>query len=108
MGQFGIVELVIECNGDEIAENIADNLEEKVTEFIKTKEDRPFTFFIDDISGVGATIEVRITSNRYQNAEWQGEQILEYLKEKHKGEFYEVSGEITTPETYLYYNADEE
>jgi hypothetical protein len=95
MGQFGIVELVIECNGDEIAENIADNLEEKVTEFIKTKEDRPFTFFIDDISGVGA-------------AEWQGEQILEYLKEKHKGEFYEVSGEITTPETYLYYNADEE
>jgi hypothetical protein len=109
MGQYGEVSLHIECEDYKVADKITDTLEEDVKDFIRTEKGKDnFNFSIDEIGGDDTCIEVLISSEKYQNAEWQGEMIKEYLIAKHKDSVTAITGTISTPNTYIFWDKDEE
>jgi hypothetical protein len=109
MGVFGQVEIIIECESSDVADNIAENLEEKVSKYVEENtEHETFHLAFDDIDGNDTCIIVNISSGRVQNAKWQGEMVKEFLLKEHKEDIISIRGEVTTPESYLYWNKDEE
>ena len=106
MGQFGEVEIVATFDTEEIANKVADNLEEKVIEFTKKTNDEPFHLTYDEVVVDGSVIYVKLSSGRVQNAEWQGEQTLVYMKSL--GTLEEFSADVTTPDNFLWWNRSEE
>ena len=107
MGMYGEVEIIATFETEEQADKVFDNLEEKVNNFIKSKlGDEPFYFGLYECDLDGACIIIKLGSDRYQNAQWQGEQILDYMKTT-KG-LYEFTGDIIMPENFLWWNKDEE
>ncbi len=109
MGVFGQVELMIECESSEVAETIADDLEAKVKAFLnETLKEKSFHLSFDDVGGDDTCITVNLSSGRVQNATWQGEMVRDYLLAKHKEDICSINGEVITPESYLYWDKDDE
>jgi hypothetical protein len=111
MGMFGEVDLYIQMETPESADKLADALENEIKPFIESRlkeNNKDYNFCIESMDVHHNTIEIRIVSGRYQNAMWQGEEILAFTKEKFKTDLVEFNGEVTTPESFIYYNADDE
>ena len=109
MGVFGTVEIMIHCESEESGQKVFDAINnDSMTEFIKTKTDEPFDFFMEDASVDGETVYVNLSSGRVQHAEWMGEQIRDFVVEKFKEDVYEIQGEVNTPDNYLWWNKEEE
>jgi hypothetical protein len=108
MGVFGQVEIIIECESDEVADQIADNLEAKVTKYVEeNSEYEGFHLAFDDVDGGDTCVIVNISSGRVQNAEWQGTMVKEFLLANHKEDVISIRGEVTTPESYLYWDKEQ-
>ena len=109
MGVFGQVEVMIQCNSEEIADKIAENLEENVIEYIQNNtEHKLFHLEFNDMDSNDGTIIIQISSDRVQNATWQGEMVRDFLLKEHKEDIESISGDVTTPETYFYWNTEDE
>jgi hypothetical protein len=75
--------------------------------FIKdTTQSENFSFGFNDCDLDGNVIIIKLSSNRYQHAEWQTEQLLAYLKTTDG--LVEFNAEATRPETIVWWNIDEE
>ena len=110
MGVFGTVEIMIHCESKKSAEKVFEALtDEKMSEFIKENSDfETFHFGMDSIDSDSETVYVNISSGRVQNAEWQGEMVRDFLVANFKDDVYEITGEVTTPENFLWWNKEEE
>ena len=107
MGVFGHVEVMIECNSEKIADKIADNLEEKVRAYIKGADYKSFHLEFDGMDSYDSTITIQISSGRVQNAEWQGTMVKDFILKEHKEDIHSINGEVTTPESYFYWNCED-
>jgi len=107
MGMYGEVEIIATYETEEQASKVLDNLNDKIVEFIKeTTEHKVFDFSLGDWDIDGCCIILKIYSGRVQNAEWQGEQVLNYMKTTEG--LYEFTADVITPENFLWWNKDEE
>lgn len=107
MGMYGEVEVIATFESKETAEKVFENLNDKVTEFIKNKlGDTPFDFHITECDLDGTEIIAKICSDRYQNAEWRAEQLFEYLRTQ-KG-MYEFTADAVVPENIIFWAEDHE
>lgn len=106
MGVFGEVEIVATFDTEEIANKVAENLEEEVKKFIIKTNEKDFHLSYNEVDVDGSTIYVKLASGRVQNAEWQGQQTLDYMKSL--GTLEEFSADVTTPENFLWWNKSEE
>jgi hypothetical protein len=106
MGMYGEVDIYATFNSQELADEVSDNLESKVIEFIKKSYEDKFSFEITDIELDDSVLIIKICSDRYQNAQWRTEQLFEYLK-TFEGMF-EFTAEMMLPETIISWNADDE
>ncbi len=107
MGQFTEGEIIIETKSEKSAEAIFVQIQ-NLDEYIKSKVDTEFTTSVSDIDVSGETVYVKLSSDRYSNAEWQCEQILELVKDKFKSEVYTFSADLTSPENIIYEDFDDE
>jgi len=107
MGMYGEVEIIATYETEEQAEKQFDNFQENVTEFIKKQmPDQPFHFDLTHCDLEGSEFIIKICSNRVQNAEWQSEQLFEFMKGTEG--LYEFSAEVMTPENIIFWNKDDE
>ena len=107
MGQFTEAEIIIEAKSEKSAEAIAEQIQ-NLDEYIKSKLDTPFNTSVTDIDASGSTVYVKLCSERYQNAEWQCQQILELVKDKFKGQIDSFTADVSVPENIIYENFEEE
>jgi hypothetical protein len=107
MGQFTEGEIIIEANSKESAEAIAEQIQ-KLDEYISIKNDQPFSTSVTDIDADDSTVYVKLCSERFPNAEWQMQQILEMCKDLFKGQFNCFTADYTVPENLIYQEFDEE
>ena len=107
MGMYGEVEIIATYETTEQAEKQFDDLQDNVTEFIKKQiPDQPFHFDLTHCDLEGTDIIIKICSDRVQNAEWQSEQLFEFMKTTEG--LYEFSAEVMTPENIIFWNKDDE
>jgi len=107
MGMYGEVEIIATYETEEQADKVIKNLNDKVEKFIEeTTEYKSFCFDLTECDLDGECIIIKIASDRVQNAEWQSEQVLNYMKTTEG--LCEFTAEIITPETFLYWSKDEE
>ena len=107
MGMYGEVEIIATYETEEQAEKQFDNFQENVTEFIKKQmPDKQFHFDLTHCDLEGSEFIIKICSNRVQNAEWQSEQLFEFMKGTEG--LYEFSAEVMTPENIIFWNKDDE
>ena len=107
MGQFTEGEIIIETKSEKSAEAIADQIQ-NLDEYIKSKLDTPFNTSVSDVDVSGETVYVKLSSERYSNAEWQCQQILELVEDKFKGDVHTFSADLTVPENIIYKDFDDE
>ena len=107
MGQFTDGEIIIETKSEKSAEAIFLQIQ-NLDEYIKSKLDTPFSTSVSDVDVSGETVYVKLNSEKYSNAEWQCQQILELVKDKFKGEIYTFSADLTSPENIIYEDFDDE
>ena len=107
MGQFTEGEIIIEANSKESAEAIAEQIQ-KLDEYISIKNDQPFSTSVTDIDADDTTVYVKLCSERFPNAEWQMQQILEMCKDLFKGQFNYFTADYTVPENLIYQEFDED
>ena len=107
MGVYTEVDIYTTFKTEQQAEKHIDNLEDNVIKFIKdTTQSENFSFGFNDCDLDGNVIIIKLSSGRYQNAEWQTEQLLTYLKTTDG--LIEFNAEATRPETIVWWNIDEE
>ena len=107
MGVYTEVDIYATWETEQQAEKHIDNLEDNVMKFIKdTTQSENFSFGFNDCDLDGNVIIIKLSSGRYQNAEWQTEQLLAYLKTTDG--LIEFNAEATRPETIVWWNIDEE
>tara|TARA_R110000824_G_scaffold257599_1_gene446539 strand:+ start:36 stop:362 length:327 start_codon:yes stop_codon:yes gene_type:complete len=107
MGVFTEVDIYTTFKTEQQAEKHIDNLEDNVTNFIKdTTQSENFSFGFNDCDLDGNVIIIKLSSGRYQHAEWQTEQLLAYFKTTDG--LIEFNAEATRPETIVWWNIDEE
>jgi len=63
---------------------------------------------ITDVDAYENDVFVKLCSNRYPNAEWQCEQILELVKDKFKSEVNTFTADVVVPENIIYEDFEEE
>jgi len=107
MGQFTEGEIIIEANSEESAKAIAEQIN-NLDEYIRTKTDEPFSTSVTDVDSDDSTVYVKLCSDRFPNAEWQMQQILEMCKDLFKGQFNCFTADYTVPENLIYAEFDEE
>ena len=107
MGQFTDGDVTIVANSQESADKIAEQIQ-NLDEYIKTKNDQPFSTNITDIDASDVCVYVRLNSGRYPNAEWQCQQLLAMVKDLFKGELESFSADLTVPENIINVEFDEE
>lgn len=107
MGVYTEVDIYTTFKTEQQAEKHIDNLEDNVMKFIKdTTQSENFSFGFNDCDLDGNVIIIKLSSSRYQHAEWQTEQLLAYLKTTDG--LVEFNAEATRPETIVWWNIDEE
>ena len=107
MGIYTEVDIYATWETEQQAEKHIDNLEDNVIKFIKdTTQSENFSFGFNDCDLDGNVIIIKLSSGRYQHAEWQTEQLLAYLKTTDG--LIEFNAEATRPETIVWWNIDEE
>jgi len=107
MGMYGEVEIIATFENQEKAENVFDNLNDKVTEFIKEKlGDESFSFDITFCDLEDTEIIAKICSDRYQNAEWRTNQLFEYLRTQCG--LVEFTADAVVPDNIIFWNAEDE
>ncbi len=81
MGVYTEVDIYATFETEQQAEKHIDNLEDNVKNYIKdTTQSENFNFGFNDCDLDDNLIIIKLSSSRYQNAEWQTEQLLAYLK----------------------------
>jgi len=110
MGQFGKVEMTIQCESEDIAIEVSEKLndDKELKEFIAENTEGDFDFNLDDVSGADEFIYVNLSSGRYQHAQWMGEMIQKYLVAKYKDSIETIEAEVYTSESYLYWEKGDE
>ena len=107
MGVFTEVDIYTTFKTEQQAEKHIDNLEDNVMNFIKdTTQSENFSFGFNDCDLDGNVIIIKLSSGRYQHAQWQTEQLLAYLKTTDS--LIEFNAEAMCPETIVWWNIDEE
>jgi hypothetical protein len=107
MGVYTEVDIYATFKTEQQAEKHIDNLEDNVINFIKdTTQSENFSFGFNDCDLYGNVIIIKLSSGRYQNAEWQTEQLLAYLKTTDG--LIEFNAEAIRPETMVWWDIDEE
>ena len=107
MGVYTEVDIYTTFKTEQQAEKHIDNLEDNVIKFIKdTTQSENFSFGLNDCDLDGNVIIIKLSSGRYQHAEWQTEQLLGYLKTTDS--LINFNAEATRPETIVWWNIDEE
>ena len=106
MGQFTDGDVTIVANSQESADKIAEQIQ-NLDEYIKTKNDQPFSTNITDIDNSDECVYVRLNSGRYPNAEWQCQQLLEMVKDLFKGDVLSFTADLTVPETIIHEDFEE-
>tara|TARA_B100000809_G_C14652438_1_gene356455 strand:- start:48 stop:377 length:330 start_codon:yes stop_codon:yes gene_type:complete len=108
MGVYTEVDIYATFKTEQEAEKHIDNLEDNVIKFIEvnTEMDGNFSFGFNDCDLDGNVIIIKLSSGRYQHAEWQTEQLLAYLKTTDG--LIEFNAEATRPENFLWWSIDEE
>ena len=101
MGQFTQVEIIIECHTDEDAKELKASLD-KAEEQVQEMHDETVGLSIGEVSVDNTTVRVDLHSERYPNAEWQVEQILELCKRKHKALIEEFTADDVTATNMVY------
>lgn len=108
MGQFTEGEIIIETKSEKSAEAIFLQIQ-KLDEYLKSKLDIEFSpTSVSDVDVDGETVYVKLSSERYPNAEWQCQQILEMVKDLFKGQLDSFSADLTSPENIIYEDFDDE
>lgn len=107
MGQFTEGEIIIETKSEKSAEAIFLQIQ-KLDEYLKSKLDTEFSTSVSDVDVSGETVYVKLHSERYTNAEWQCQQILEMVKDLFKGQLDSFSADLTSPENIIYEDFDDE
>lgn len=105
MGMYGEVEIIATYETEAQAETVIESLEENTKELI-AKEYESFHFELTECDLDGECIIIKIASDRFQNAEWQGQQLLNYMKTTEG--LYEFTADVMTPQNYIWWNKDEE
>ncbi len=106
MGMYGEVDIYATFKTEEQAEKVVDSLEDNVKKHIESKIDTPYHLMFSECDLDGTCIIIKICSDRYQNAEWQGQQVLDYMKTTEG--LVEFTGDITMPDNYLFWNEGDE
>ena len=106
MGQFTEGDVTIVANSQESADKIAEQIQ-NLDEYIKTKNDQPFSISISDVECDDVCVYVKLSSGRYPNAEWQCKQILDMVKDLFKGKLESFSADLTVPENIIYEEFEE-
>ena len=108
MGQFTEGEIIIETKSEKSAEAISVQIQ-NLDEYLKSKLDTEFSpTSVSDVDVSGETVYVKLHSERYPNAEWQCQQILEMVKDLFKGQLDSFSADLTSPENIIYEDFDDE
>jgi hypothetical protein len=87
---------------------IAENFEDYLLGYLDNKD---FSVSIDEvrIDDKDMIVYVNLSSGRYQNAQWQCEQIFDMGKRKYKENMYEFSADLICPENIIYWtNGDDD
>lgn len=107
MGMYGEVEIIATYETTEQTEKGFDNLQENVTEFIKKQiPDQPFYFDLTHCDLEGRQFIIKICSDRYQNAEWQSQQLFEFMKTTEG--LIEFTAEMMLPENIIYWESGDD
>ena len=106
MGVYAEVDIYATYNTEENAEAAFINLEQRVEDYIKSKIDDVFHLSLTEVDLKDECIIVKICSPRYQNAEWQSEQLFNFMKEK-TSSLEEFTAEITSPKNIIWWNKEE-
>ena len=109
MGQFGKVEMTIQCESEDIAIEVSEKLndDKELKEFIAENTEGDFDFNLDDVSGADEFAYIKLSSGRNQHAVWMAEMIHKYLIEFHKDVIVSVEAELLTPDTFICWNKEE-
>ena len=105
MGQFTEGEVIIVAKTKKTANAIFNEVS-KLDEYITSKSDQPFSTSITDIRIDDDCVYIKLSSDRYPNAEWQCEQILELVKEKFENKLSSFTADLTVPENIIYETFD--
>ena len=109
MGVYTEVDIYATFKTEQQAEKHIDNLEDNVKNYIKDATQilmENFNFGFNDCDLDGNVIIIKLSSGRYQHAEWQTEQLLAYLKTTDG--LIEFNAEATRPDTIVWWNIAEE
>jgi len=106
MGQFTEAEIIISTKSEKSAEAIAEQIQ-NLDEYLDSKGNGGHTS-VTDVDVDGIFVYVKLCSDRYPNAEWQCQQILELVKDKFKSEVNTFTADVTVPENIIYEDFDDE
>jgi len=106
MGQFTEAEIIISTKSNESAKTIAEQIN-NLDEYLEANDIFGHTS-ITDVDVHGNEVYVKLCSDRYPNAEWQCEQILELVKNKFKLEVNTFTADVVVPETIIYKDFEDE
>ena len=106
MGMYGEVDIIATFETTEQADRVEENLELNVIKHIKKKlGEKPFDLHLIEIDLDDTSFNIKICSDRHQNAEWGGEQLFEYLLTQEG--LIDFTAEIMTPQNFISWSADE-
>ncbi len=109
MGQYGNIEVQVSLEKEDInkAVEIIDNFEREIKEHIQKGE--PFSATTPNITHDDECgfLELNISSDRVQNAEWQTRCLVKLLQ-IHKIGVTDFNAEVTVPQTFIYINDEDD
>jgi len=106
MGMYGEVEIIATYETEEQADKVFESLEENIKKHIESKIDTRYDFRFTECDLDGESIIIKVCSDRYQNAQWQGEETFEFMKTTDG--LVEFTADIIMPDNFIFWNADDE
>jgi hypothetical protein len=101
MGRFTQVQILIECHTEEGAKEVANSLF-GIEALVQEMHDESVGMSAEKPTVDGITVEMNLSSDRFPNAEWQAEQVLDVCKRKHKSLISEFTADDVTAENMIY------
>jgi hypothetical protein len=110
MGSFASVTITVEFNDEAKASEFSAIVKDLDNQLVKRGEIEPFDTEIDgvDFDVDNLRVEIRLSSNRSQNAEWQAETISDIAKNEFKEFILGFDATMNMPSTIIFWTVDEE
>lgn len=111
MGVFTQVEVIVIFDDQDKASEFAEIINDFENEVKKRRladgDDSPFSCNIDSINSDDANVYIKLSSERYSNAEFQAEWVSNIAKE-FKENVVEFTAEVTQPESIIWWRGEDE